>query len=314
MKRLIIGGGVDILHDEHRTFYTEALREGYKEGVESVIFYLKTDRLIAEQKGEHRPYFTYSWRREDILSFLCSITDLPVTVKPYDSVHKVIASLEPEDVLVGRNTNRSFDHIENKVILIRDNDKIHSSDFLEYLKIAKGTSGCQLINVGGVLLRRGTLVAIAANDIYGNCSKTCPKYKEYVSKSQNGRLNPFEIKYENKCSASHTEAFLLTLSQRGDDLLLTHSPCTKCAEQIVDKRIRRVVYLETYIHTEGLNVLDKGHVGYRKAGLEYNVRGYYESSTTVTKKNNVCSEVTRTNGTNGVSISSKQCSEHCQTR
>ena len=69
---LLVGGGFDILHEDHRKFIKQGIkvfREKY--GIlEQVIITLIPDSKLNKGKGTQRPFFCYEWRKEDISNFL----------------------------------------------------------------------------------------------------------------------------------------------------------------------------------------------------------------------------------------------------
>ena len=58
-----------------------------------------------------------------------------------------------------------------------------------------------------------------------------------------------------------------TNNARGATLYLTHSPCKECSKLILQAGIKRLVYLDAYKDTSGLDLLEKGGVLVRKLEL-----------------------------------------------
>uniref|UniRef100_A0AAU8MJJ7 Deoxycytidylate deaminase n=1 Tax=Geladintestivirus 6 TaxID=3233138 RepID=A0AAU8MJJ7_9CAUD len=92
--------------------------------------------------------------------------------------------------------------------------------------------------------------------------------------------------FENKCEVQSTDGCLHTLSYvlhaesnailkcakygrptNGSTLYITHSPCIECAKLIIQAGIIKVVYLEDYRKTEGLELLKKAGINVKKIEL-----------------------------------------------
>uniref|UniRef100_A0AAU8MJC1 Deoxycytidylate deaminase n=1 Tax=Geladintestivirus 5 TaxID=3233137 RepID=A0AAU8MJC1_9CAUD len=92
--------------------------------------------------------------------------------------------------------------------------------------------------------------------------------------------------FENKCEVQSMDGSLHTLSYvlhaesnailkcakygrstNGSTLYITHSPCIECAKLIIQAGIIRVVYLENYRKTEGLELLKKAGINVEKFEL-----------------------------------------------
>ena len=89
--------------------------------------------------------------------------------------------------------------------------------------------------------------------------------------------------FENKCEVKSMDGSLHTLSYvlhaesnailkcakygrstNGSTLYITHSPCIECAKLIIQAGIIRVVYLEDYKKSEGLELLKKASINVEK--------------------------------------------------
>lgn len=92
--------------------------------------------------------------------------------------------------------------------------------------------------------------------------------------------------FENKCEVKSIDGTLYTLSYvlhaesnailkcakygrptNGSTLYITHSPCIECAKLIIQAGIIRVVYLEDYRKSEGLELLKKAGINVEKFKL-----------------------------------------------
>ena len=89
--------------------------------------------------------------------------------------------------------------------------------------------------------------------------------------------------FENKCEVKSMDGSLHTLSSvlhaesnailkcakygrptNGSTLYITHSPCIECAKLIIQAGIIRVVYIEDYKKSEGLELLKKAGINVEK--------------------------------------------------
>ena len=92
--------------------------------------------------------------------------------------------------------------------------------------------------------------------------------------------------FENKCEVKGIDGTLYTLlyvlhaesnailkcakygrSTNGSTLYITHSPCIECAKLIIQAGISRVVYLEDYKNSDGINLLKKVDIKVEKLDL-----------------------------------------------
>lgn len=92
--------------------------------------------------------------------------------------------------------------------------------------------------------------------------------------------------FENKCEVKCIDGSLYTLSYvlhaesnailkcakygrptNGSTLYITHSPCIECAKLIIQAGIIKVVYLEDYRKSEGLELLKKAGINVEKFEL-----------------------------------------------
>ena len=119
---------------------------------------------------------------------------------------------------------------------------------LETAKVWASASYCKRLQVGSVIARDGRIISCGYNG-------TCP-----------GDDNCCEDEHGDTLSTvSHAEANSIVfcakegLSTEGCQLYITHSPCIECAKLIVTAGIVRVVYIEEFRDTSGIEFLkDRG--------------------------------------------------------
>lgn len=114
---------------------------------------------------------------------------------------------------------------------------------------------CSRLRVGAVLSRNGRIIATGYN---GNVSGA-----DHCEHTTN---DPCE-------TAVHAEENVLYFAARhgtkteGSDLYVTHNPCYRCARGLVNAGIARVVYLNEYRDTSGVQLLvDSGIRVFRDEG------------------------------------------------
>lgn len=113
--------------------------------------------------------------------------------------------------------------------------------------------------VGALLVKNNTIIADGFNGTPSGFENECeePAFDEY------GKF----VDYETKWYVLHAESNALakvaksTQSSDGSTLYVTLSPCRECSKLILQSGIKRVVYLEAYRDTVGLEFL-------RTAGVE----------------------------------------------
>ena len=97
------------------------------------------------------------------------------------------------------------------------------------------------------------------------------KDKMIISDGYNGTPSGFEIVCEDeeghtKPYVLHAEANAITKvaksnnSSNGATLYVTAAPCMECAKLIIQSGIRRVVYLESYRLSEGIELLERAGI------------------------------------------------------
>lgn len=130
-----------------------------------------------------------------------------------------------------------------------------------YFKIAKAfseRSSCGRLNVGCVAVMDGRVICTGYNGaLKNNRSKHCSEYD----------LNKCNCDLSKPCEKSiHAEANLIAFSARngislnGSELYITHSPCKKCSELIIQSGIKAVYYLDEFRDTEGISFLSENKV------------------------------------------------------
>ena len=121
--------------------------------------------------------------------------------------------------------------------------------YLEMAAIWAKNSYCTRRQVGALLVKDRMIISDGYNGT--------PSGFENVCEDENGVTKPYVLHAEanaiTKVAKSHN-------SSDGATLYITDSPCMECAKLIIQAGISRVVYLEEYRITDGVDLL-------RRAGI-----------------------------------------------
>ena len=130
-----------------------------------------------------------------------------------------------------------------------DKDKKFDRSYLEMASVWAKNSYCTRRQVGAILVKDRMIISDGYNGT--------PSGFENVCEDENGVTKPYVL---------HAEANAITKVARsgnsslGATLYVTASPCMECAKLIIQAGISRVVYLEEYRITDGVDLL-------RRAGI-----------------------------------------------
>ncbi len=274
---LCIGGGFDVIHRDHKEFIDRCINVfSEKYGTpKHLIVRLHSDYKLNHKKGYYRPFFSYEWRAQDISEFLRNkanfsilkidsldfksfcIKGVDMLMKEDSSMHltadKIVMAVRVDDMEFGKDV----ESLGLEVVYVPTCNKFHTTDIERRLLSSREKSNCKIRKVGALLLRDGEIVKEGYSG-NGDCN-CCSKYKIYSVTGKASQNTP--------CDFPHAEEVCLEDAKKGDDLFITCSPCMSCAEKIVSKGIRRVVFLEEYYDIKPLEYLHKNGVSFRKAGI-----------------------------------------------
>lgn len=125
-----------------------------------------------------------------------------------------------------------------------------------YMDIAKRLAEMSYANrlkVGSLLVRDDIIISHGWNGMPSGMNNVCE----------------FEIEENNiitKDEVLHAEQNTITkaakhgISTKNSTLYITHAPCIQCSKLIQQSGINRVVFLETYRNTDGLELLQKCNI------------------------------------------------------
>ena len=133
---------------------------------------------------------------------------------------------------------------------------------LAYIQMAQTWAGLSHANrkkVGALIVKNNTIIADGYNGTPSGFENEC----EEVINNEDGSFREYKTKWYVLHAESNALAKVAksTQSSDGATLYITYSPCTECSKLILQAGIKRVVYLEEYRDTNGLEFL-------RRAGVE----------------------------------------------
>lgn len=139
----------------------------------------------------------------------------------------------------------------------------------QYLRMAQiwaTNSFAKRNKVGALIVKDGMIISDGYNGTpkgFDNCCET-----EEMVTYREGSLDEYSVKeLVTKPEVLHAEANAITKvakstnSADGSTLYVTLSPCLECAKLIIQSGIKRVVYVDVYRNTDGLELL-------KRAGIE----------------------------------------------
>lgn len=115
-----------------------------------------------------------------------------------------------------------------------------------YLNIAKEVSSlshCERSKVGAVLVKDGNIIAFGYNGTPSGMSNCCERDNITIPEVIHAEMNAI------------LKAARFGYAVGEADMYLTLSPCSECAKLILQSGIKRVVYLEQYRKTDGIDFL-----------------------------------------------------------
>jgi len=131
-----------------------------------------------------------------------------------------------------------------------DKQKQFDRSYLEMARVWAKNSYCKRRQVGALIVKNRMIISDGYNGT--------PSGFENICEDDNGLTKPYVL---------HAEANAITKvaksgnSSDGATLYVTASPCIECAKLIIQSGIKRVVYLDEYRVTDGVDLL-------KRAGIE----------------------------------------------
>lgn len=128
-------------------------------------------------------------------------------------------------------------------------DQAYMKMALEWAKL----SHCRRKQVGALLVKEGMIISDGYNGTPSGFANDC--------EDDQGLTHWYVLHAEANAIMKVARS---ANNARGSTLYLTHSPCKDCSKLVLQAGIKRLVYMDTYKDTAGLELLEKGGVMIQK--------------------------------------------------
>lgn len=145
----------------------------------------------------------------------------------------------------------SHGQMQQDVLVYSDPKKQERYD-RAYMRMAQEwskLSHCTRKKVGALIVREGMIISDGYNGTPSGFSNDC--------EDEQGLTHWYVLHAEANAIMKVARS---TNNARSATLYLTHSPCKDCSKLILQAGIKRLVYLDPYKDTAGLDLLEKGGV------------------------------------------------------
>ena len=271
---LLIPGSFDVLQPADRIFIKNCIAAARSETtVDKVVVGLVPDRNL-HTLGKYHPFFPVDWRQEDVTKWYDSEYDDSVAFEEFapdpSSRTNSETSRHRIAVVCSKYENTSVADVlstkAQQIIYIPQVEKHYKADIEQTLRDVRDESFCDW-RVGAVLLRDGVIIDKGHNgDNHPDSCLSCSRRLGLQSTEPEAMLRPSSI----GCDFPHAEIKASVTAQTDDHLLTTTSPCESCSNAIVEKGIKRVVYLRPYHNMatlEPVENLRRQGIQIRQAGI-----------------------------------------------
>lgn len=139
---------------------------------------------------------------------------------------------------------------------------------LAYIKMAQNwaeLSYAKRKKVGALIVKNNTIISDGYNGTPSGFENEC----EIAVNNEDGTFRGYQTKWYVLHAESNALAKVAksTQSSEGATLYITYSPCADCSKLILQAGIKRVVYLEEYRDTNGLEFLRRAGVEIKKINI-----------------------------------------------
>lgn len=144
--------------------------------------------------------------------------------------------------------------------------------YIDVAQLCAKNSYAEKLKVGAIIVKDNQIISDGFNGTPSGLSNEC-EFKEcrtnhchltnYAPNVTDNCKNCYYIKLTTKPEVLHAESNAILKCAKygkatyGSTLYITHSPCIECAKLIIQAGIKRVVYLEPYHKTNGLDLLKR---------------------------------------------------------
>jgi|TARA_R100000093_G_scaffold69234_1_gene41329 dCMP deaminase len=125
--------------------------------------------------------------------------------------------------------------------------------YMYMAKIWSELSRCVKKKVGCLLVKDNMIISDGFNGMPSGMNNCC----EYEHNETRWEVLHAEANAILKCAKNG-------ISAKGATLYITLSPCPDCAKLILQSGIKKVIYLEEYYRTEGLDLLKENNINIKK--------------------------------------------------
>lgn len=139
-----------------------------------------------------------------------------------------------------------MDHTGDKE---KDKQELLDRRYLRMARIWAENSYCERRKVGAILVKDKMIISDGYNGT--------PSGFENVCEDADGNTKPYVL---------HAEANAITKvarsgnSSEGSTLYITASPCLECAKLVIQAGIRRVVYIDMYRLSDGVDLMERAGI------------------------------------------------------
>lgn len=134
--------------------------------------------------------------------------------------------------------------------MVTEKQKQFDLSYLEMARVWSKNSYCKRRQVGALIVKDNMIISDGYNGT--------PSGFENICEDETGHTKPYVL---------HAEANAITKvaksgnNSKGATLYVTAAPCIECAKLIIQSGIERVIYMDEYRVTDGIDLL-------RRAGIE----------------------------------------------
>jgi len=145
-----------------------------------------------------------------------------------------------------------------------------------YLDLAKRISQmsyAKRLQVGCVIVKDDNILSMGFNGMPAGLDNQC---EEFVNYDVNGFLRGQKLVTKEECLHAEQNAICKAAKSgsptKGSTMYCTHAPCIQCAKLIQQSGINRLVYLEDYRDSSGIELLKRCNIEVIKLSNEDNAR------------------------------------------
>lgn len=146
-----------------------------------------------------------------------------------------------------------------------DKEKFYHQLYLDVAKRMSEMSYAKRLKVGAVLVKDDNIISHGWNGMISGLENDC-EIEQLTNYDSLGILRGQKLELVTKIEVLHSEQNVICkaakngVSTRGSTLYCTHAPCIQCAKLIQQSGINRLVYLEDYRDSSGIELLKRCNI------------------------------------------------------